>query len=159
TVVVGMLCLLFAKTNSTKGLGPVAAIGIMVGLAVMLTLLPALLVTLGRWIFWPVRPRYGSAEPTATGFWARVGNRIGRRPRTTWVVTSLALAALAVGIAQLNATGLSNQESFRGHPDSVLGEQVLAAHGGAGAGSPVVVISKAAQGDAVRDAFARTPGI
>src|SRR5690242_7375875 len=42
-VVLGMLCLLFAETNSTKGLGPVAAIGIVVGLAVMLTLLPALL--------------------------------------------------------------------------------------------------------------------
>src|SRR3954454_1747373 len=38
TVVIGMLCLLFAVTNSTKGLGPVAAIGILVGLGVMLTL-------------------------------------------------------------------------------------------------------------------------
>src|SRR5690606_23594356 len=35
TVVTGMLCLLFAVTNSTRGLGPVAAIGILVGLAVM----------------------------------------------------------------------------------------------------------------------------
>ena len=78
TVIVGMLCLLFAETNSTKGLGPVAAIGVAVALAVMMTLLPALLVISGRWIFWPARPRYGSAEPTATGFWARVGTRIAR---------------------------------------------------------------------------------
>ena len=67
TVVIGMLCLLFAETNSTQGLGPVAAIGIVVALAVMLTLLPALLVTVGRWVFWPVRPVEGSPEPTATG--------------------------------------------------------------------------------------------
>src|SRR6185437_3589796 len=66
TVVLGMLCLLFAETNSTKGLGPVAAIGIVVGLAVMLTLLPALLTLCGRWIFWPRRPRFGTPEPTTT---------------------------------------------------------------------------------------------
>jgi len=109
TVVVGMLCLLFAETNSTKGLGPVSAIGILVGMAVMLTLLPALLITLGRWIFWPVRPRFDSAEPTATGLWARVGHRIARRPRFTWIVTSLALGVMALGIVQLDATGLSNK--------------------------------------------------
>ena len=30
---------------------------------VMVTLLPALLVIFGRWIFWPKRPAFGSAEP------------------------------------------------------------------------------------------------
>ena len=68
-----MLCLLVAETNSTKDLGPVAAIGVVVALAAMMTLLPALLVIFGRWVFWPQRPRYGSADPTPTGFWARIG--------------------------------------------------------------------------------------
>ncbi len=103
-----MLCLLFAETNSTKGLGPVAAIGIVVGLAVMLTLLPVLLTLCGRWIFWPQRPRFGTPEPTTTGLWSRVGTRIGRRPRAVWVVTALVLVACAVGISQLSATGLTN---------------------------------------------------
>ena len=35
-----------------------------VGLAVMLTLLPAMLTSVGRWVFWPNRPRYGSPDPT-----------------------------------------------------------------------------------------------
>ena len=65
TVVLGMLCLLFAEMNSTAGLGPVAAIGIAVTFLVMITLLPALLVITGRWIFWPRRPAFGSPEPTA----------------------------------------------------------------------------------------------
>ena len=30
----------------------------------MITLLPALLVIFGRWMFWPKRPTFGSAEPT-----------------------------------------------------------------------------------------------
>jgi len=47
TVIAGMLCLLVASMNSTQGLGPVAAVGIAVGLMVMLTLLPALLVIFG----------------------------------------------------------------------------------------------------------------
>ncbi|MGH2578008.1 MAG: MMPL family transporter, partial [Actinomycetota bacterium] len=53
TVVVSMLCLLFADLNSTAGLGPVAAIGVTVTYLVMVTLLPALLVVFGRWVFWP----------------------------------------------------------------------------------------------------------
>ena len=85
TVVLGMLCLLFAEMNSTAGLGPVAAIGIAVGLLVMITLLPALLVITGRWVFWPKRPTFRSAEPTQTGFWAKVGRRISVRPRRVWV--------------------------------------------------------------------------
>lgn len=159
TVVISMLCLLVAVTNSTRGLGPVAAIGILVGLAVMLTLLPALLVTVGRWIFWPVKPKEGSAEPTARGVWARVGARIARRPRLTWVVTTLALGAMAVGLTQLDATGLTNKESFIGTPDSVTGEEVLARHFPAGTGNPVVVVSRADHADQVRTAVAGTNGI
>jgi RND superfamily putative drug exporter len=159
TVITGMLCLLFARTNSTKGLGPVAAIGILVGLVVMMTLLPALLVTVGRWIFWPSRPKMGTPEPTRTGFWASVGNAIARRRRTTWIVTALVLGALALGIGQLHAVGLSNSESFRGHPDSVVGEQVVAAHYASDSSSPVVVVSDLAGVDAVRAAFAGARGI
>ena len=48
-----------AELSSTKRLGPVMAIGVAVGLCAMLTLLPALLVSLGRWVFWPLRPTLG----------------------------------------------------------------------------------------------------
>src|SRR5262249_51338733 len=91
TVAVGMLCLLVAESNATRGLGPVAAIGVGVALLAMITLLPALLVIFGRWLFWPLRPKYGSADPAAIGIWARTGNAIGRRPRIVWMVTALVL--------------------------------------------------------------------
>jgi putative drug exporter of the RND superfamily len=159
TVVVGMLCLMFAETNSTQSLGPVAAIGIVVGLAAMLTLLPALLVTVGRWFFWPVRPRYGSEDHTATGTWARVGGRIAGRPRTTWIATTVVLGALTIGIVQLDATGLTTKDSFRGNPDSVKGQEVIDRHFANGAGSPVVVVGRADQAAAVQAAFAGTEGI
>ena len=143
TVIAGMLCLLVATMNSTKGLGPVAAIGIAIGLAVMLTLLPALLVVCGRWIFWPVRPTYGSYDHTRDGVWARIGARIARAPRRTWVVTSVLLAVASLGVLQLNAVGLQNKDAFYTTPESVVGERVLARHFPAGAGSPVMVLANA----------------
>jgi len=48
TVILSLLTLLVAELNSTKSLGPVMAIGVAVGLLAMITLLPALLVIVGR---------------------------------------------------------------------------------------------------------------
>jgi putative drug exporter of the RND superfamily len=159
TVVAGMLCLLVAELNSTKGLGPVSALGIAVGLLAMLTLLPALLVICGRWVFWPVRPRFGSPEPTERGVWARIGKRVARRPRAVWIGTVLILGAMAVGMFDLHAGPLSNKDAMLGHPDSVAGEQVLAAHFDAGSGQPVTVIGSAGAAAAIQAAVAGTPGV
>lgn len=159
TVIAGMLCLLVATMNSTKGLGPVAAIGVAVGLLVMLTLLPALLVVCGRWIFWPVRPTYGSVDHTRDGFWGRIGRRIARAPRRTWVVTSIVLAVASLGILQLNAVGLSNADTYYGTPESVVGERVVAKHFPAGSGSPVMVLANADQAGAVRTTLEGVEGV
>jgi len=159
TVVLGMLCLVAASMNSTQGLGPVAAIGVAVGLLVMVTLLPAMLVIVGRWVFWPVRPHYGSAEPTTTGIWARVGSRMLPRPRLVWVVTTVLLGAATLGVLGLNANGLTQAESFRGTPDSIEGQAAVNAHFPGGAGSPVSVLADAGSADDVRAAVADTEGI
>jgi RND superfamily putative drug exporter len=159
TVAISMLCLLFAEMNSTSGLGPVCAVGIVVALAAMLTLLPALLVITGRWVFWPVKPTFGTAEPTESGIWARVGGGISRRPRLVWVGTTLALGALALGMFSLKADGLSTAGSFTGKPDSVVGQTVLAQHFPAGSGSPVVVITTATGADAAAQALKGVQGI
>src|SRR3984893_1479192 len=159
TVILGLLTLLVAELNSTKGMGPVLAIGIGVALLAMTTLLPALLVICGRWIFWPVKPRYGTTEPTTRGFWAKVSRRIAIRPRVVWVATAVVLGAMALGLVGFKANGLTNAQSFRGHPDSVVGEQVLAQHFPAGAGQPVVVIGSESAAAPLYAAFKATPGI
>ncbi|MFJ1708217.1 MMPL family transporter [Kitasatospora sp. NPDC088346] len=159
TVVASMLCLLIAEMNSTRGLGPVCAIGVLVALAAMLTLLPALLVICGRWVFWPVKPGYGTAEPTRTGRWAHVGAWIARKPRKVWIGTGLALAVCCIGLVSLNANGLSTAGTFTGTPDSVVGQEVLVEHFPGGTGAPLTVISEAAPAEAVRAAAATTPGI
>jgi putative drug exporter of the RND superfamily len=159
TVVAGMLCLLAAESNDISGLGPVAAIGIAVGLIAMITLLPALLVVVGRWVFWPVRPGFGSPEPTRRGFWSRVGQAISRRPRAVWLVTAILLGVGALGLVGFKFGTLTVAQSFRGTPPSITAQNVLAEYFPAGSGEPVDVISTASSAEQVRTALAATPGI
>lgn len=159
TVVVSMLVLLTADMNSTRGLGPVAAIGVAVALLAMLSLFPALLVVCGRWLFWPLIPHNGSDEPTERGIWARMGRRIAHRPRLTWSITAVALAALALGLTQLRAEGLSNADSFTDKPDSIVGQEVQGKYFPAGSGDPLVIVADADQAEEVRSTVAQTRGV
>jgi RND superfamily putative drug exporter len=159
TVILSLLTLLVAELNSTKSLGPVMAIGIAVGLCAMVTLLPALLVIVGRWVFWPRRPTLGSAEPTERGLWARIGQRMARRPRLVWIVTAVVLGALALGVTQLEANGLQSKDSFRTKPEAVAGEAALARHFAAGEGNPVQVIGDADAAPQLQAALSATPGV
>ena len=159
TVIVSLLTLTIAELASTKSLGPVLAIGVVVALAAMMTLLPAMLVIVGRWVFWPVKPAYGTGEPTTRGFWARVGRRIAIRPRLVWVVTAVILGAMALGLTGLKASGLTTAQGFRHTPDSVAGQTVIDQHFPAGAGQPVIVIGNQAHAAALQAAVKATPGI
>jgi RND superfamily putative drug exporter len=159
TVVAGMLCLLAAESNDISGLGPVAAIGIAVGLIAMVTLLPAVLVIFGRWIFWPVRPGFGSAEPSSRGLWSRVGHAISRRPRAVWMVTAIVLAAGTAGLIGFKFGPLTVAQSFRGTPSSITAQNELARYFPAGSGEPVEVVSTASSAGQVRAALADTAGI
>jgi RND superfamily putative drug exporter len=128
TVAVGMLCLSFAELNSTAGLGPVAAIGVTVTMLVMVTLLPALLVICGRWVFWPKRPTFRSVEPTSTGLWARVGRAISHKPRRVWLATTGLLLLACLGLFRLDTGGLSTEESYTKEFDSIKGQKLLTEH-------------------------------
>jgi putative drug exporter of the RND superfamily len=159
TVIAGMLCLLAADSADISGLGPVAAIGIGVGLLAMITLLPALLVIFGRWIFWPKRPGFASPEPASGGLWGRVGRLIARRPRGVWVVTVILLGCATLGLVGFKIGTLTTAQSFRGTPASVAGQNVLAQHFPAGAGQPVAVVGSAQAAPQLRAALAGTEGI
>jgi RND superfamily putative drug exporter len=159
TVILSMLTLSLASLNSTSSMGPVLAIGVAIALASMMTMLPALLVTTGRWVFWPIRPTLGSAEPTTRGLWARTGRRIGQRPRLVWVGTAVVLGAMALGLAGLHANGLTTAQGFRGTPDSVAGQTVLDAHFPGGAGQPVQVFGNPGSGPQLAAALGSVHGL
>ncbi len=159
TVIIGLLCLMFAQMNSTAGLGPVGAAGIACALLIMMVTLPALLVIVGRWIFWPFVPRFGDPIKAEKGIWARTGQRIAKRPRAVWVTTTVILIGLGFGITQLGANGLSNEDSFTKEQPSIVAEAKLAEHFPGGAGSPVAAVANTAQAPAVLKALQGVEGL
>ncbi|MET3962702.1 RND superfamily putative drug exporter [Marmoricola sp. OAE513] len=156
TVVIGMLCLVFADLNSTAGLGPVLAVGVGVTYLIMVTLLPALLVIVGRWIFWPKRPTFGSEEPTGSGLWARVGARIKPRPRMVWGITTAILVIACLGLFKLDPSGFSTEETYTKKFDSIQGQALLVDHGLSDTSNTVQIV---ADTDKVADVASSLSGI
>lgn len=158
-VIASLLTMLAAELTSTRGLGPVLAIGVAVALLAMLTLLPALLVIVGRWAFWPVRPEYGSLDPSTRGLWARLGRRIAVHPRKVWIATAVVLAAMAIGLGGLKAHGLTTAQSFVGQPDSIVGQQSLDEHLPGGSGQPLEVVTASDTFTHIQSMLRSTPGV
>jgi putative drug exporter of the RND superfamily len=160
TVIAALLVLVLAEVNGTAGLGPIAAMGVAVAMIVMLTALPALLLLGGRRAFWPFVPRYGSTGSSETqGWWRRLGERVARRPRATWITTALILAVAAVGLVSYNAT-LTSADDFRSEVQSVQGQEMINRAFPAGASAPTnVVVPPGAPEAAVVAAVTGTPGV
>ncbi len=159
TVILGLLCLLVSDLASNRGLGPIGAIGIVCALAAMLTLLPAILVLLGRAAFWPFRPGFGSRPAEEHGIWSAVSRFVGRRPRLIWIGTTLLLLVLVTGLSTLDANGIPQTDSFSTAQDSTTGQQIIAEYFPAGSGNPAVIIANAGSLDGVVAAARAVPGI
>ena len=153
TVILGLLCLLLSELGSTRGLGPIGALGIAGALVAALTFLPAVLLLFGRRIFWPIIPRVDHlhAEDSVgrRGIWGRVAGMVGQHPRRTWVVTLVALLACAAFVPTLKADGITQSQVFMNRVESVTGQEVLAEHFPAGSGSPVQIIAPQAKAEQV----------
>ncbi|GAC1453257.1 MAG: MMPL family transporter [Pseudarthrobacter sp.] len=178
TVMIALLCLLFSDLNSNKGLGPVAAAGILCSLFAALTLLPALMALLGRAAFWPFRPKLvpeDQREPELVtglegqkGIWRATGSLVSRRPRTVWIAAVLLLLVASSGILQLKANGVPQTDVILTASNAVDGQDALARHFDAGSGSPAVgvadegkaseVLAKVKAADGVGDAYLLAAG-
>ncbi|GAA0549488.1 MMPL family transporter [Paractinoplanes ferrugineus] len=158
TVIAGLLCLLAADLNETRGLGPIGAAGILCALVAMLTLFPAVLVVLGRRIFWPAIPRFGTAMQQKPGLWGRLGAAISRR---RWMATLASLGILGVLTVGLtgNTSTLREQDQFLSTPESVAGFTVLREHFPELGGQPMTVFTRAAYQKQVLDVVKHTPGV
>jgi putative drug exporter of the RND superfamily len=158
TTILGLMCLLLANLNSTSGLGPIGATGILSAFVAMLTLLPAIMVIAGRRIFWPFVPRYGEAEQEREGIWHRIGRAISYRPRPIWIGTTIALVIMIGGMLTLG-DDLTQEESFRGDPESLAGQQVIARNFTAGSSNPTIIVADAAAAEEVAAVVQETDGV
>ncbi|MEV0612118.1 MMPL family transporter [Nonomuraea sp. NPDC050404] len=152
TVAGGVGCLVVADTHALRSIGAAAAIGILITMGVMVTLLPALMLLGGRRAFWPSTPRPGHV--TRDGLWQGVAGFVGQWPRLSWAASALLLTVLCMGLTTLDASGIPPSSLFTMRTDSVDGYDALRRHYPASA--PVVVLARqdksAAVGEAVRGA-------
>ncbi|MFD6288585.1 MMPL family transporter [Streptomyces sp. NPDC060205] len=158
TVVAGLLCLLVADLNSTSGLGPIGAAGIVCALVAMLTLFPAVLVVLGRRIFWPAVPRFDTAMEEKPGLWGRLGTAISRRRWLAALGSLGVLGVLALGLTG-NTGALREQDQFLSAPESVTGFTVLRQHFPELGGQPMTVFTRPAHQERVLDVVKDTRGV
>ena len=158
TVMLGLACLLAADLNSNRSLGPAGIVGIGCALVLTLTLLPAMLVITGRKVFWPFVPAFRSEHGDASGFWSRVGAWVSRNPRPIWVVTTLALLALAAGVFNYSIS-FTQADQFTNKPEAIQGAELIAQSFPAGAGSPTIVIANLDAADAVLPVIAGVEGV
>ena len=91
TTVVAMFLLIFSMLGSFKTMGPMLAITVTIMLIVALTVLPAAIVLMSRFAFWPNRIVANQPNRVATSIWQRIGRFVVRRPKTVFLVTSTIL--------------------------------------------------------------------
>jgi RND superfamily putative drug exporter len=159
TVSISLLVLLFSQLTNTAGLGPIGAIGIVCSMITILTLLPALLLLFGRWIFWPRKPLFDGDDHVMSGLWSKVGNTIGKNPRKAWVISGAFLLIFAFASTTLKTDGLGTVDTFTGNPESVVGQKLLETHFPGGEGDPTQVVVSADKIDLVTDRVATAPGV
>ncbi|WP_399884799.1 MMPL family transporter [Streptomyces sp. BBFR51] len=158
TVAAGLLCLLAADLNSSRGMGPLGTVGVLCALAAMLTLLPALLVLLGRRVFWPLVPRYGSTPKARRSLFAAMGSSAERRPRTVLVGGAVLLGALALGAFALPGN-LKQEDSFTTRPDAIAAMETLADAYPERGTQPITVIAPTDRADAALAEIRDTRGV
>lgn len=158
TVAIGLLCLLAAELNSSRSLGPVGAIGIVTAFLAMTTLLPAVLVLCGRWLFWPFVPRYQDGAGDDHRIWSGLARGIGKRPRAVWIGTAVVLGVLALGIGNLSI-GLPAADTYTNEVGSITGQRLIERHYPGGSASPAEIITTAGTADPVATAARGVDGV
>ncbi|MEV5534421.1 MMPL family transporter [Streptomyces prunicolor] len=140
TVVAGLLCLLVADLAGLRGLGPVAAAGVVVAMLAMLTLLPALLVCAGRWLLWPRIPTPGRPRGADRHrLWAAIGRTVVRRPCWYALLVTAGLGAAVFGLTGLHISA-DPLDKVPPTAESVTGQHVLAKHFPQGVSAPLTVV-------------------
>ncbi|MCM2512983.1 MMPL family transporter [Streptomyces griseoincarnatus] len=158
TVAAGLLCLLAADLNSSSGMGPVGMVGVLAALAAMTTLLPAVLVLLGRRVFWPLIPAYGSTPKARRSLFAAMGTSATRRPAAVLTGGAVLLGALALGALNLGGD-LRQEDAFTERPESVSAMRTLAEEYPGRGAQPISVIAPAGDADEVVERVRGTEGV
>lgn len=156
TVALALLTLSFAELGGNRALGLVCATGIVVAMIAALGVLPAAIVVFGRGLFWPFVPKFGGVNKSDSGWWAKLGKGVSKRPVTVAIAGLAVLGGLSAGATGITI-GLPETEQFRVKPEAVTGIEVLAEAFPAGASAPTQVIAVNDFADDVVEAALASP--
>lgn len=156
TVALALLTLSFAELGGNRALGLVCASGIIVAMIAALGVLPAAIVVFGRGLFWPFVPKFGGVNKSETGWWAKLGKGVSKRPVTVAILGIALLGGLTAGSTGITI-GIPETEQFRVKPEAVTGIEVLGEAFPAGASAPAQVIAVNDYADDVIDAALDSP--
>ncbi len=93
------------------------------------------------------------------GRWRQWGDWIARRPRRVWVITTLLLCVMTLGLLNYS-TGLTQGNSFRGDVESVQGQELLSKSFPSGDNAPTdIVVPTGGDVAAVERAVEDVPGV
>lgn len=149
TVLLGMLAMtLLLDLTVIRSISLGVSLVALAAVAGALTLLPAILMLMGRRVDWVSFRRRSAAQDAEAGFWYRASQAITQRP-WRWVVLSLLLLlVLAAPVRDLALTG-SDPQLLPRTSDSVRGAAALDAAFGPNQLTPVEVVLRTQTSDGV----------
>jgi RND superfamily putative drug exporter len=158
-VIIAMAGMLLAKDPIFSSIAVGSVLVVAVSVVGSLTVLPALLAKLGRWVDRPRIPvlwRLTATRPGGAGrpgFWGLVLRPALRYPLVTFVVSASALVALAVPALDMNLKFPGLADAPRTAPVMQAYDRLTAAYPSTGSGHLVAVRASADRADAVAAAL------
>lgn len=138
TVAAALACLLPATLDLTVDFGVVGIVGVLTAAVVILGAYPALLLVMGRGVFWPAVPRV-APDFVQRGPWAWLGRVVGHGRRPIWISGLVLVGSAGIGLLTVN-TNVSSIEELPSTAPSVQGYDLLEGNLPPGEVSPVDVI-------------------
>jgi RND superfamily putative drug exporter len=156
TVAATLACLLLARLDIVADFGVVGIVGVLSAAFAVLGAYPALLLVMGRGVFWPAVPRHAPGF-VQRGPWARLARMVSHGRRPVWISGLVLLGCAGVGLLTVN-TNVSTLSELPPSAPSAQGYALLGKSFPPGEVSPVdVVVTDESAVPAVRRAFAKLP--
>ncbi|MFI9630723.1 MMPL family transporter [Streptomyces sp. NPDC052042] len=139
TIVLAMFALLVAVSPALRGFGPYLALGVAVMALVAFTFIPALILLLGRGVFWPGGVGKAAERSRGAGVWHRIAALVARSPvRVISAVVAL-LVVMSAGLLGYQQS-FNTLSGFRAATESERGQQLIQEEFGPGEIAPSTVV-------------------
>ncbi|MEZ7004351.1 MMPL family transporter [Streptomyces sp. AD55] len=157
TVVLAMFALLVAVSPSLRGFGPYLALGVAVMALVAFTFVPAVVLLLGRSVFWPGGVRKAAERSRGGSLWRYVADLVTRAPVKVTGAVLAVLVAMGAGLAGYQQS-FDFVSGFRVDTESEHGRTLVRDAFGPGALAPVTVLVRGGDDLRATDAPAHIAG-